>query len=288
MDTVGDLRARLLAAKGDRNVAEALEMLDAVLDSPLDLDSSFFERMETLLRGTPRISSDIKRHLLLLKRIGEDEDQSTDGPESAESGEEPKSAVSRGLAALTAEMQGMNRVMQGHVDRIKEDRASAESVREIPESGVEPAAKGASSTEDALRQSIQIRGLHVRQGGHHFVLPIDRIERALNVRVSELPTVRGGAVARFSGEMCDVIHLAAYLGLTIREDSEAAKLLVISESGARVCLAIDEVVGPVETKVTALEGILPRVTGLVGVATLESGGLALVPELSRLLPSKTA
>jgi chemotaxis protein histidine kinase CheA len=129
----------------------------------------------------------------------------------------------------------------------------------------------------------QIRGLHVCQGGHHFVLPIDKIERALDVKASELPTVQGKAVAHVSGEMCDVVYLAGHLGLMPREDSSANTLMVISQAGTRICLAIDEVLGPVETAVTPMNTVLPKVTGLVGVATLDSGGLALVPDLSRLL-----
>lgn len=115
------------------------------------------------------------------------------------------------------------------------------------------------------------------------MLPVEKIERALAVDVSRLATVHGRPVAHFSGEMCDVVHLASHLGLLKRRDSSAATLLAVSESGKRVCLAIDDVVGPVETTVTPLEHVLPGVTSIVGVASLKSGGLALVPDFSRLV-----
>ena len=71
-----------------------------------------------------------------------------------------------------------------------------------------------------------------------------------------------------------------------RADSSPKTLIVIAKSGVRVCLAVDEVVGPVETAVTPMESVLPKVTGLQGVAVLKSGGLALVPDLSRLLSNR--
>ncbi len=112
------------------------------------------------------------------------------------------------------------------------------------------------------------------------------IEGALAADVDSLPTVYGRTVAHYSGELCDVIRLAPYLGLVDRAGLSAKTLIVISRSGMRACLAIDELVGPVQVAVTPIASVLPRVTSLTGIAVLKSGRLALVPDLPRLLASR--
>ena len=173
--------------------------------------------------------------------------------------------------------QQANSVQQGHL------AAANHRTRQSSRDTVDSNASVPSEKTPTHPIRPQIRGLHVRQAGHHFVLPIDKIERALNVSARELPTVQGKAVAHVSGQMCDVVYLAGHLGLIPREQSSSNTLMVISEAGSRVCLAIDEVMGPVETTVTPMNTVLPKVTGVTGVATLDSGGLALVPDLSRLV-----
>jgi len=113
------------------------------------------------------------------------------------------------------------------------------------------------------------------------VIPIEVVERALAAEVRSLPTVCGRKVTSIAGEVCDVVLLSEELGLPAT-DSSAGTLLVIATAGRRVCLAIDEVLGPVKASVTTLDRILPGVPHAVDMATLESGALALVPDFSRL------
>lgn len=276
---------RLLAAEQDHaGVAEALRMLDAVLDSPLDLDASLFERIQSAL------STDSQQHVPTSPPFRVEHAHS-DLPSCGGPSKLPRTAgKSEGaspieLAALASQMQGMTRLMRQQVVSVQQGHLAAGDHRIREKSGDKVNSTSSVPSEETLAHPIrsQIRGLHVRQGGHHFVLPIDKIERALDVNASELPTVQGKAVAHVSGQMCDVIYLAGHLGLMPREDSSANTLMVVSEAGSRVCLAIDEVMGPVQTTVTPMSTVLPKVTGLTGVATLDSGGLALVPDLSRLV-----
>jgi hypothetical protein len=230
------------------NAAQALGILDAALDSPLDLDASLFETIQSTLEPAPP----------------------------------------SGTAELAQQMRRMNRLMQRQAQQAKPGRSAAPSRQAKRQPAGAPCSRSAVSVAVGPASSTRcvVRGFHVRQAGHDFVLPVGIIESAFAADVDKLPTVQGRAVARFCGEMCNVIRLAGYLGLMARGDSSPKTLIVIAESGTRACLAVDQVVGPVETAVTSMESVLPKVTGISGVALLKSGGLALVPDLSRLLSSR--
>jgi len=267
---------------------EIVSMLDAVIDSPLDLDTSFLDLIQSALDTGAHSHGHREQHQIRVEDAHRHTPVAAHGSELPNTSLGSEAAPAVELADLAVQMQGMNRVMQEHVGCIKSGLRDST----IQAASAEPETEGpvaAISTEKVPNRSVSstIRGLHVRQGGHHFVVPIDKIEHALDVDVSELPTVRGKAMAYFSGMMCDVIFLAGHLGLMVRDDSSASTLIVIYESGVRVCLAIDEVVGPVEATVTPMDSVLPKVTAVVGVAALDSGGLALVPDFGRLLPRAT-
>lgn len=276
---------RLLANEQDRaDAAEALRILDAVVDSPLDLDASLFERIQSALCG------DSQQHVATGQPFRVERPHSEPPPSVGPAGpprtaEEPETPSLSEVAALASQMQGLTGLMRQQAESIQQGHFPARGHRSCQESRNKIVSSTSVPAEKKPRSPIrpQIRGLHVRQAGHHFVLPIDKIERALDVNASELPTVHGRAVAHVSGEVCDVVYLAGHLGLMPREDSSANTLMVVSEAGTRVCIAIDEVMGPVETTVTPMNTIFPKVAGLKGVATLDSGGLALVPDLSRLV-----
>ncbi len=204
--------------------AESLRFLDAVLDSPLDVDASILE--------------------MLLSTV------------------------------LSA-----NRSLQQQTQRIEHARLAFEQQR----AGRRCEAVSATDTSERPASSAKatVLGLHVRQGGHDFVVPIEVVERAVAAEVGSLPTVCGLKVTSIAGEVCDVVLLTDELGLPAG-DSSAGTLIVIAAAGRRVCLAIDEVVGPVRASTTTLARVLPGVVHTVDVATLESGGLALVPDFSLL------
>ncbi len=230
------------------SVSHALAILDAVLDSPLDLDASLFETIHSTLVPTFQDRT----------------------------------------AELAREMREMNRRMRQQAQRLQPGRSpnSSHPVNdERPEASCPPSPAPAADRSASPVHAV-IRGFHVRQAGHDFVLPVNLIEGAFAVDVDSLPTVCGKAVAHYCGELCDVIRLASFLGLASRGNLLPKTLMVIAESGARVCLALDEVVGPVEAAVTPMASVLPQVTGLTGVAVLKSGRLALVPDLSRLLSDR--
>ena len=196
-------------------LTQALRLLDAVLDSPLDLDAPLFEAIHVLLEP----------------------------PLTREEEEQPEHTADLAEPALAAPCE------------------TVDLRQETPSS---------------------VRGYHVRQGGHDFVLPVDKIVGAFAADVDILPTVFGRTVVQFSGEICDVFRLATRFGLTTREGGSPKTLMVVASEGHRVCLAVDEVVGPVDASLAAIPSALPQVPGITGVALLSSGALALVPDLANL------
>ncbi|NLS93196.1 MAG: hypothetical protein GXX96_13655 [Planctomycetaceae bacterium] len=183
------------------------------------------------------------------------------------------------LEMLLSTVRSANRSLQRQTQRIEHARLAFEQQR----AGRRCEAVSATDAAERPASSVEatVRGLHVRQGGHDFVIPIEVVERALAAEVRSLPTVCGRKVTSIAGEVCDVVLLSEELGLPAT-DSSAGTLLVIATAGRRVCLAIDEVLGPVKASVTTLDRILPGVPHAVDMATLESGALALVPDFSRL------
>jgi hypothetical protein len=248
-DELRHLRSLLISAAPA--TAEALQLLDAVLDSPLDVDSSVLKVVRSRLESRPSPCPSRTEDL-----------------------------ASRFRATTRTLQQQAERIQQGRV-AFDRERASQASVSERLSAEAAPRAKSPVPPVSPAKRSI--RGLHVRQGGHDFVLPIEIVERALATDVSRLPTVHGRPVACVSGEMCDVVRLADELDLSICGNSSPGTLIVIARSGRRVCLAVDEVVGPVKATVTPLDRVLPDATAAVDVASLESGGLALVPDFSRFV-----
>ncbi len=250
------LRARMTSVAADAtadessraSVSHALAILDAVLDSPLDLDASLFETIHSTL-------------------VPEFRDRT---------------------AELAQQMREMNRRMRQQAQRLQPGPSPRfrHQVNDERLAASCPPSPAPTTDKPASPVHAVIRGFHVRQAGHDFVLPVGMIEGAFAADVDSLPTVYGKAVAHYCGELCDVIRLASFLGLFNRGSLSPKTLMVIAESGARVCLAVDEVVGPVETAVTPMASVLPQVTGLSGVAVLKSGRLALVPDLSRLLSDR--
>lgn len=272
----------LLASETRRgDTTEALTLLDAVLDSPLDLNAAVFQRI------LPTLPAELQRDTPLARphvRF-ENAQQARLVPPVSSAKLPPRPEWPQEWGALASQMRSMNRVMLRQTKRIRQGLHNAEAENTPQDSTATGTSSRPAEKTPTTSEATAIRGLHIRQGGHHFVLPISKIERALDVRASGLPTVRGKPVVQFEGVLCDVVHLAGYLGLISHEETVAKSLLVVAESGTRVCLAIDEVLGPVETVVTPMATILPKVTSLLGVATLDSGGLALVPDLSRLVPA---
>lgn len=277
---VRHLRGLLAIEGGQDKLAGGLALLDAVLDSPLDLDISVLQRIHARLRqerlpnacsAGPHVRFETTQHKATLR---------SGSPKRSK----PRGESRQEWGALVSQMQGMNGLMQQQAEHVQYGLSNVEAkhtAQTIKNTAGEINSRPTKRTSPPGTWTI--RGLRVCQGGHHFVLPIEKIEQALDIKANELPTVRGKPVAYYNGVLCDVIHLAGYLGLFTSEKTVANTLIVVSESGTRLCLAVDEVLGPVETRVTPMETILPKVTGLLGVATFESGGLALVPDLSRIV-----
>lgn len=183
------------------------------------------------------------------------------------------------LGMLLSTVQSTNRSLQRQTQRIEHARLAFEQQRAVRQ--CEAAAATDVSERPASSAKVSVRGLYVRQGGHDFVIPIEVVERAVAAEFRSLPTVCGRKVTSIAGEVCDVVLLTEALGLPAA-DSSAGTLIVIAAAGRRVCLAIDEVVGPVRASTTTLDRVLPGVVHTVHLATLESGGLALVPDFSLL------
>ena len=277
---VRHLRGLLAIEGGQDKLVEGLALLDAVLDSPLDLDIPVLQWIHARLRQEGRPDACSAGPYVRFETAQHKEAIRTGSTERSKPGGESRQV----WGALVSQMQGMNRLMQqqaGHVQHGLSNVEAKHATQTIKNTAGEINSRPAKRTPPPGAWTI--RGLRVCQGGHHFVLPIEKIEQALDIKANELPTVCGKPVAYYDGVLCDVIYLVGYLGLFSSEASVANTLIVVSESGTRLCLAVDEVLGPVETGVTPMAAILPKVTGLLGVATFESGGLALVPDLSRIV-----
>ncbi|MHB8901169.1 MAG: chemotaxis protein CheW [Thermoguttaceae bacterium] len=223
----------------------ALRMLDEVLDSPLDPDASLLEALGRVLEPSPADEA----------------------------------------ARLARRMRQMNRLMVRQARQLPQAPPRLPQTRDADRS---PSAADAPSPRTPAAPSAPpldalLRGYHVRQAGHDFLLPIDAIDEAFAADVESLPTVQGRTVVFHSGRPCEVVRLAARLGLAERTSVRPNTLLVVTAGGTRVCLAIDEIVGPLQSPLLPMESILPGVTLLKAVAVLKSGRLALVPDLARLL-----
>lgn len=123
---------------------------------------------------------------------------------------------------------------------------------------------------------LSARGLIVEAGGTVVAIPIEAVERTLEVASSAVVDLDGVRVARLGdGEPLPVASLGEALGRGRAAPSKALKLVVIERGGRRLGLAVDGVRGESEFVTRRLPWNLRAVRGVSGAIVQPDGSVAL-------------
>jgi two-component system chemotaxis sensor kinase CheA len=115
-------------------------------------------------------------------------------------------------------------------------------------------------------------GLVVRVGRDFAAIPADCVERVLLLGDRDVGTIAGAATVRVGGVVLPYAHLSRLLGVPAADGAARRRVaLVLSQSGTRIAVGVDEVVGQQELVVVALGRRVAAVTHLAGAAVLDDG-----------------
>jgi two-component system chemotaxis sensor kinase CheA len=133
------------------------------------------------------------------------------------------------------------------------------------------------------------RGVQVRLGDRHFVIPTSFVEQVLRLRQGEIRTVENRETIRWDGRAVALAHLADVLGLPRGKPADASsanvQLVIAGSPEQRIAFLVDEVLEEREVLVKPLGKQLVRVRNIAGAAVLGSGALVPVLDVPDLLRS---
>jgi two-component system chemotaxis sensor kinase CheA len=130
--------------------------------------------------------------------------------------------------------------------------------------------------------------LLVRSGGSPFALPLDRVERTLNLAEQVVRSVTGSPMLVLADGVLPLLPLSESLGYAAAADAGYA--VVFRGNGVRVALAVDQLVGQRELVTRPLPQHVGGEVPLSGGAVLPDGAIALIVDCDALaaLPGRVA
>jgi two-component system chemotaxis sensor kinase CheA len=126
-----------------------------------------------------------------------------------------------------------------------------------------------------------IQGLLVGVVEELYVLPLDQVRECVELREGDA-SPGGGQLLLLRGEVVPYIRLREWFGVEGDKPALEQVVVAVTDSGQRVGLAVDRVVGEQQTVVKGLGRLLGRTEGLTGATVLGDGSLALILDVSRL------
>ncbi len=138
------------------------------------------------------------------------------------------------------------------------------------------------------------RGVLVRAGEHHFVIPALSIERVMRVPQHDIQTVENRATISFDGQAVALVTLSDVLELPSLDHSrthitgkmpEQAVVVISGPDHKYVAFRVDEIMGEQEVLVKTLGPQLARVRNVAGASVLGTGQVVAVLNVPDLLKS---
>jgi len=130
-------------------------------------------------------------------------------------------------------------------------------------------------------------GLSVQVGREIYIIPLTYITESLQPKPQDLRTIAGdGITVKVRGDYLPVVPLARIFNVTPNVSQLDKGILVILEAeGARIALAVDELVGQHQVVIKSLETNYRRVHGVSGATIMGDGKVALILDAAALVRS---
>jgi two-component system, chemotaxis family, sensor kinase CheA len=150
---------------------------------------------------------------------------------------------------------------------------------------IDLASTGGSGTEITLRLPLTtaiIDGLMVRVGQGRYVMPLGSVEECVELSVEEDARSRGHSFLNIRGELVPFLRLRQLFSTTTPPDPYQ-KIVVVSSSGMKVGLAVDQVIGEHQTVIKSLTKLHSSIEMFSGATILGDGSVALILDIPHLV-----
>ncbi|MCW5619936.1 MAG: chemotaxis protein CheW [Burkholderiales bacterium] len=130
-------------------------------------------------------------------------------------------------------------------------------------------------------------GMSIAVGKEIFIVPLGFVVESLQPKAQDIRTISGECImVKVRGDYLPVVPLARLFNLPSEVVDPAGGILVILEAeGARVALAVDELVGQHQIVIKSLEANYRRVPGISGATIMGDGKVALILDAAALVRS---
>ncbi len=150
---------------------------------------------------------------------------------------------------------------------------------------VDLASTAASGTEITLRLPLTmaiIDGLMVRVGQGRYVMPLGAVEECVELSVEEDARSRGHSFLNIRGELVPFFRLRELFATSTPPD-RYQKIVVVSSSGMKVGLAVDQVIGEHQTVIKSLTKLHSDIEMFSGATIMGDGAVALILDIPHLV-----
>ncbi|MBW2610606.1 MAG: chemotaxis protein CheA [Deltaproteobacteria bacterium] len=128
------------------------------------------------------------------------------------------------------------------------------------------------------------RGLMVMVGEETFIVPLANVQEIVNVKASDVKTIKGQEAISLRGDAVPLIRLDRTLELNPNEEPKSEfDALIVEIRGKRVGLVIDRLLGQQEIVIKSLDGYLKGVKGYAGATILGDGKVVFILDVASLI-----
>ena len=130
-----------------------------------------------------------------------------------------------------------------------------------------------------------VDGLLLEVGGNRFVIPAPAVQESLRPRPEQIHSVHGRpCMVQVRERLIPLLHLGEVFGIAGARSRIVEGTVVIAEdSGRRIALVVDELIGKQEVVIKNLGDMFRRVRGIAGGAILGDGRIGLILDTGGLL-----
>ncbi len=131
------------------------------------------------------------------------------------------------------------------------------------------------------------RGLVVHASDQSFAIPLNTIERILQIHPGEVSSVGGHDTLKYEGKPLMLVHLGDVLGLprskVHRSADKRISVVILSAVERRMAFMVDDLVSEQEVVIKTLGRQLARVGGIAGASVMGNGDVILILQVSDLI-----
>lgn len=128
-----------------------------------------------------------------------------------------------------------------------------------------------------------LEGMVVSAGGHCLVAPLTSVVETIIVRAEDIRRVGPMALMiGIRGVQVPLFDLSQLLGFSGESENPLVALVVEDQKGARMALAVDDILGQNQVVIKSLESHYRRIDGVAAATILGDGAVALILDIDAL------